>query len=89
MLIQCNYVLENELYLVLILEHAMSLNLAEYVFSYDKIERDNFLNLEDISYIARDLLVLLKTIHAKHKVLFSIKPENIYFSSESTRFVLF
>lgn len=88
MLIHCNYVLENELYLVLILEHSMSLSLADLVFTYDKIEQDNFINVQEITFIARDLLKLLSSIHSMKKVLFSIKPENIYFSSDSNFIII-
>jgi serine/threonine protein kinase len=84
-LIQVELVLENPLHLILVLEHSNSLSLAEYISDYDKVEQDNFLLPEEIVSIARDLLLLLQEIHAKGKVLFSIKPENIYFSSESTK----
>jgi serine/threonine protein kinase len=59
--------------------------LADCISDYDKVEQDNFLHPEEVLHIARDLLLLLKNIHSQGKILFSIKPENIYFSSESIR----
>ena len=76
-------VLENNLFFVMVLEHSNSLSLAECISDYDKVEQDNFLTPNEIVTIARDLLGVLKEIHAQKKVLFCIKPENIYFSSES------
>lgn len=75
--------LESPLHLILVLEHGNSHCLAEYLADYDKVEQDNFVTADEIVCIARDLLHLLESIHAQGKVLFSIKPENIYFSSES------
>jgi serine/threonine protein kinase len=82
-LVQVELVLENALHLILVMEHCNSLSLSDYISDYDKVEQDNFLNHEEIISIAKDLLYLLKEIHAQGQVLFSIKPENIYFSSES------
>ena len=65
------------------MEHANSSSLAECISDYDKVEQDNFLLPSEIIAIAHDLLLLLKEVHNQNKVLFSIKPENIFFSSES------
>ena len=82
-LVQVELVLENNLFLVLVLEHANSHSLAECISDYDKVEQDNFLSPPEIRALARDLLGLLQEVHSQKKVLFSLKPENIYFSSES------
>lgn len=82
-LVRVELVLENSLFLVLVLEHTHSSSLVECLLDYDKVEQDNFLSPEEIASVARDLLELLREVHAQGKVLFSIKPENIYFCSES------
>ena len=81
-LLEVQLVLETPLFLVLLLEHSRTFSLADYILDYDKVEQDNFLQIEEIVYIARDILGVLKEIHSLGKVLFSIKPENIYFTSE-------
>ena len=69
--------------MVIVLENAGTYPLSDYLNDYDKIEKNNFLQIEEIILISKHLLELLENIHRKNKVLFSLKPENIYILRES------
>lgn len=67
----------------MVLEHAHTFPLSQFLNDYDKVEKNNFLQIEEIILITKHLLNLLENIHSKNKVLFSLKPENIYIFGES------